>query len=360
MYVKERRWLKRKVANNGEIVYDTVTRNIYRNGEESEIYADEDIFDLSTFDSRAPLKVYFDFTYLCNLECRHCITNSSPNVDRHNELSSERIASIMNELATIGVLEIGVGGGEPLCHQGIYPLLTHAKAVGLNVILTTNGILVTEKIARKLKDIDVSEVRVSFDGSEKVHNNIRGVGSYYKSLKALIVLLEEDIKAVPRITICDDEREGLEELFIDLAAVGANTIKAGLVFPRGRATVKENEHLFKYKRDNGMAMDLLEMAKKHGLNLKLTGDMALNSSTADGGDLRLGKRKSCGAGFETGYIAPNGNVQPCSGMPSRVFGNMRKDSFITSWAGQKAKKWRDFTSTHDSWFLCGNSDSYDR
>lgn len=351
------RWIKRNVFGDGEVIYDTVSRNIYRDGVKPVIDKDTKIYSLPTFDSRAPLKVYFDFTYLCNLECRHCITNSSPRVNIDNELSSKHIKSIIDELAAIGIFEIGIGGGEPLCRADIYQILAHARTKGLNTVLTTNGILVTSKVAQRLNEARVSEVRVSFDGSEAVHDSIRGFGTYRKTLEALRVLVENGLKTEPRITICKDDKASLHNLFQDLVDIGVTTGKISLVFPRGRAALKENRDLFKYRRNKETAQLFMDLAREHGLDIKVPGDLALEARVIDGGELRRGKRSSCGAGFQTAYISPYGTVLPCSGMTDYIFGNVKSDSFMSSWTSQKAKNWRRFTSTHKSWFLCGYIDS---
>jgi MoaA/NifB/PqqE/SkfB family radical SAM enzyme len=352
MNVFSHHWIKRDIDDSGEIYYDTISRNVYDVGAITEPIKNQEIYSRSTFSPKAPLKIYFDFTYFCNLECRHCITNSSPRVDRQDELSFKRIISILDELAEIGVLEIGVGGGEPLCRSDIFQHLAYAKTIGLNTILTTNGTLVTSGVARKLNEAGVSEVRVSFDGSEFVHDNIRGAGSYQKALKALRILMDNNVKTEPRITICNDEKEGICKLFKDLVLAGANNVKIGLIFPKGRAVLKENQTLFKYPRDRVTAQMLLDLARESALDVKMVGDLAFDDCLADGKDLRKGQRKSCGAGFRTGYISPYGKVQPCSGMPERVFGSVRTDSFMSSWTSQSAENWRQSISNHHSWFLC--------
>lgn len=352
MNKNRQRWVYRKTLE-GDVYYDTDTRKVYRNGGEEVQAAKQDYFSLPTFDPRAPLKTYFDFTYLCNLECRHCITNSSPRVDRRNELPPERICSIMDELAAVGVLEIAVGGGEPLCHSHIFSFLDHARAIGLNVVVTTNGVLITAEIAKRLKECQVSEVRVSFDGSQKVHDSIRGVGNYQKAIRAVKFLIQSGVRIMPHLTICNDDKLGLDILFRELAATGAGTLKANLLRPLGRATLKENQELFRYSRDTGMSEYLLELAQKHGLELRLPDDGASVSKTADGQDLRRGKRRSCGAGLVTVYISPSGDVQPCSGMTNKVFGNVRSNPFMSAWTGETANAWRQFANSHDSFFACG-------
>lgn len=331
------------------ICYDTYTRKIYRNGAHPILGTNQGIYSHPTFDSQAPLKVYFDFTYLCNLECRHCITNSSPGADRQNELSSERIISIMNELAAIGVLEISIGGGEPLCHPDIFLFLEHARAVRENVVLTTNGLLVTSEVAKRLGELKVSEVRVSFDGSQIVHDSICGIGTYRNAINALKLLVHNGVTPVARLTICHDDRHGLDTLFKDLAMTGVGTVKAALVEPLGRAALKENQDLFRYPRDTVIANYLLELAQKYDLRLKLPFDLALTPELADGWELRPGKRKNCGAGFETAYISPNGNVQPCSGQPNFIFGNVSSNSFMSVWTSDSADNWHQFAVTHDSY-----------
>lgn len=356
MVIRTQRWLRRETSN-GYIFYDTETRQAYRDGSDMVLITSSDIYSPPTFDSRAPLKVYFDFSYLCNLECRHCITNSSPRVDRQNELPADRIAAIMDELASVGVLEIAVGGGEPLVYPELYTLLDHAGAAGLNVVLTTNGHLITTETARRLKDVQVFEVRVSFDGSQAVHDYIRGPGAYRKALDAVRFLVQQGLIAIPRVTVCNDDLDGLDSLFEDLAATGASTIKAGLLEQKGRAALEENLELSRYPRDGTTARYLHTLARKHSLELKLPDDLASCFEFADGGDLRQGEHRSCGAGLVTAYISPYGNVQPCSSLPNWVIGNIGTDSFMNVWTNSCADKWHRCASTNGAWRCCINQDS---
>jgi MoaA/NifB/PqqE/SkfB family radical SAM enzyme len=344
-------WVRRTVSD-GDIYYDRDTRTVYRNRPQVISGNEQPLWSLPTFISEAPLKVYFDFTYLCNLECRHCITNSSPRAEKINELRSDRIKTIMDELASIGVLELGIGGGEPLCHSDLFSFLTHARTLQLNIVLTTNGILVTPLVAERIKESGISELRVSFDGSQPVHDLIRGIGNYRKALEAIKLLIRHGVKAVPRLTVCNDETLGLDNLFKDLKLIGATSIKVAIIEPRGRASLSTNKGLFKYERDDKISSVLLDLAQKYDLKLKLPSDLAGCAELADGGDLRLGKIKSCGSGLETAYISPYGNVQPCSGTPEYVFGNVKDNSFISVWKNAAADSWRKRACSSCSWCLC--------
>ena len=345
------RWVRRSTPD-GDAIYDRDSRKVYRNRLPPMISETQDLWSLPTFQTEAPLKVYFDFSYFCNLECRHCITNSSSRADRKKELKSERIMAVMDELAAIGVLELGIGGGEPLCHSDIFRLLTHAVNLQLTVVLTTNGVLVTPEIAKHLNEIGVSEVRVSFDGSEPVHDSIRGNGRYQQALKAVKMLLNSGVNTVPRVTLCNDDRSGIDTLFREFKSVGANSTKVSLVEPQGRAALKENQDLFKYPRDDTTALFCVELAQKNGIALMLPSDLAILPELLDGGEIREGKRKSCGSGLETAYISPEGNVQPCSGTPNYPFGSVKSDRFMKVWTSPSATMWRQQACSNCSYCLC--------
>lgn len=346
---KTSRWIYRQ-TQNGDIYYDRKNRAIHRN-EQAGIVA-LDLCRSPGFDARAPIKVYFDFSYLCNLKCRHCITDSSPQADRAGELGTERIAELIEELARLSVLELGIGGGEPLIHPDIVSFLEMAENSGLNIVLTTNGLPVTAAIADRLKNMEHLETRVSLDGSRQVHENIRGPGTYDRTFAGIRTFLANDVPAVARLTLCNDDPQGLDELFTDLANAGVKTVKCCVFEPLGRGARDENHYLAKYPRSTATAARLADLAKKHRLELKLPADMAPASEMVDGGDLRRGKIKTCGAGFETGYISPRGEVRPCSGVSSRVFGNVATNSFIDVWTSPAAQDWRKRSLCHGHWSLC--------
>lgn len=345
------RWVHRKTTD-GDVYYDRDTRTVYRSLPEAMPGNVPNLWSPPTFQTEAPLKVYFDFSYLCNLECRHCITFSSPRINQKNELDPDRIMAIMKELASIGVLELGIGGGEPLCRPDLFFLLFQSCALGLNAIVTTNGCLVTEEIAQRFRESGIYEVRVSFDGPKAVHDYIRGPGVYDKALKAIRTLTRAGVRTVPRLTLSRSDPSGLDSLFTDLQSAGASSIKAGLLERRGRASLPQNHDLFDYTRDQTTAALLLETSQKYGLELKMVSDLAGCAELADGGELRLGKIKSCGAGMETAYISPEGKVQPCSGTPEIPFGEVKNSSFMDVWTNNLANAWREQARSSCNWCLC--------
>ena len=133
----------------------------------------------------APLAVTFNLTNLCNLKCPHCYQDASAS-KTSNEVSTKEIFSIIYQLSQFGVMGMLYGGGEPLMHPDIFKILRFTIKLGLFANLSTNGTLITEKIAQKIKDTGVSRVTISLDGIEETHDKMRGkTGTFQRTLQGI-------------------------------------------------------------------------------------------------------------------------------------------------------------------------------
>jgi len=301
----------------------------------------EQVLELSTFDEMAPLKLYYDPTYRCNLRCRHCITESSPQRDTADELDARQAAAMLRELGRVGVFEVQYGGGEPLCHPGLFRLLEVGRDAGLNQLLTTNGLLITRAVARRLARLDLLEIRVSFEGDEPFHETIRGRGTYRKALRAVAELVESGVRTVARLTLCRGSDEGLPALFEDLAARGVKRLKGVTIKGVGRASCPENRELLGYPTDRATARRLQTLGAEHGIVVELSADdFSLDAEAARDRKPRFRHARNCGSGFETAYVAPDGGVHPCAGLRAHAFGTVRSMSFMEAWTSPEADAFR--------------------
>ena len=299
------------------------------------------VYTSPSFLGTAPLKVYFDFTNRCNLSCRHCITSSSPHVDTTGELSPERIVSLVAEMAQLGVLELATGGGEPLFHPHWPMLFKSVTDTGMNLIVTTNGLLLTQQTVEKLRHIAPLEIRVSFDGGPTLHEHVRGANTYRRALRGLARLVTNEIAATARLTLCRGAEEELPILFSDLQAIGVATIKIAVTKPAGRAATETGSHLVGGMPDRDKALQLIRLGKQFGLTAQLSAD-DFPLSIIDAGDpkLRDAETRSCGAGLETCYITPKGQILGCVVLPNLGFGDLQNQTFRAAWEGNLARDYR--------------------
>ncbi len=115
---------------------------------------------------RAPnqlAKVYIEPTSRCNLACPMCIRESwSEAQGNMSEVTFGRLLEGLTGLERKPVIVFG-GFGEPLFHPRILQMLEQAKQVAERVEVITNGLLVTEQMARELLRLQLDVVWFSVD-----------------------------------------------------------------------------------------------------------------------------------------------------------------------------------------------------
>jgi len=126
-----------------------------------------------------------NITWYCNLSCKHCYVVQS---DEYMEYDTFK--SCVDQFYQMGGLKILISGGEPLLHPGIWNFLTYARNKPLRVVLLTNGYLIDDETAAKLRHF-VDEVQISLDGL-RGHEKLRGTG-YKPVIKSISRLIEHGV-----------------------------------------------------------------------------------------------------------------------------------------------------------------------
>lgn len=311
------------------------------------------VYSAATFWEKAPLRAYFDYTNLCNLHCAHCITSSGPDARTDLELSTPRVLEIIQELAALGVFEIQVSGGEPLVHHDWREILACITMSGTNLILTTNGTRLTDRTVADLLAIKPLEVRVSFDGAESLHDSIRGRGAYAKAIAGVSRLVASGIPTAARFTLVQNGELELPKLCDDLAKVGVQRLKVAVIKEAGRAAEGHGRELLRALPTLDLANGLKRLGGNTGIDIQLSmDDFPVDVEVSHDPKLRDAERPNCGAGFETCYIAPRGDVLGCVTIPGMGFGNVRDRSFRDVWESRVAGEYRHQATASGARRLC--------
>jgi MoaA/NifB/PqqE/SkfB family radical SAM enzyme len=132
-------------------------------------------------------------TYRCDLACAMC--DLPARGDRRRELDTDGLRGVLDGMRDLGVLGVGITGGEPLLRPDLLDLVRHGTEQGLLMHVNTNGTLVTDEVARGLAAHGAASVNVSLDGPDAgTHDRLRGrQGSFARVLRAAARLC-----AVPR------------------------------------------------------------------------------------------------------------------------------------------------------------------
>ncbi len=145
----------------------------------------------------------------CNLHCKYCfLENSFGRNYRFDRMTRQTLIKGLDLFFRVSTgtendkRKILFYGGEPLLNRdvlidGIEYIRTHHESARTDCSLITNGSLITEGFARRIRDLDVS-VSVSLDGKSDAHNMVRihadGSGAFDEARHGFSLLNRAGVK----------------------------------------------------------------------------------------------------------------------------------------------------------------------
>ena len=140
----------------------------------------------------------------CNMTCDHCFTMSPIGLNADKFIDLDTIRRIGNEAHELGIFELDLQGGELLLDTGyLYDVLKNLGTERFYVYVTTNGFLMTQEIANKLKSLGVDRVSVSIDSMDPdTHDKFRGKKkAWERAIGALEMVKKAGITPYMNITV---------------------------------------------------------------------------------------------------------------------------------------------------------------
>ena len=267
--------------------------------------------------ANVPLSVQFDLTYRCNERCVHCYLDH----DDHGELTTAEIRGILDQLAAAGTLFLIFSGGELLLRRDLFELLGHARALMFDVKLKTNGILLRQAEADRIRDAGVREVQLSvYSHRADVHDAITKVpGSFERTIEAIRLLRARGIRVlIANVLMTSNafDYAGVQALARSLGAESTvdPTITPMMNGDTGVLSLRvEPPKLLQIFRDRSLVPD----------------DFCAPPSSAAPDQDTL-EAMPCSAGHTACYISPYGEVFPCVQFPLPT-GNLRSQRFEQIW-----------------------------
>jgi radical SAM protein with 4Fe4S-binding SPASM domain len=264
-----------------------------------------------------PLSVQFDITYRCNERCVHCYLDH----DDHGEMTTAEIMDVLAQLADAGVFFLSLSGGEVLMRRDFFEILERARQLLFNVKVKTNGVMIHQKEAARLRELGVEQVQISvYSHRPEVHDAITKLpGSLKRTIRAIRFLKSQGLK----VTIANVLMAG--NLF-DQSGVIALSKELGVTYTLDPTITPkmDGDTSILALRIPGSALNQIFR------NPELVGDveefcappLAPDQDTMDG--------YPCSAGHTACYISPYGDVFPCVQFPLPS-GNVRREKFLDIW-----------------------------
>lgn len=132
----------------------------------------------------------------CNFSCIYCYETDRPSIYM-TEQTEDAIMSFLSQNKQLRSVLVTWYGGEPLLNFSCIQRLTkkiRTLDVHFSAMIVTNGFLLTENVARQLKELSITKVQVTLDGPKSIHDSRRilksGKGTYDQILKNIVFLHE--------------------------------------------------------------------------------------------------------------------------------------------------------------------------
>jgi molybdenum cofactor biosynthesis enzyme MoaA len=109
-----------------------------------------------------PRKMTVAITAYCNLRCIGC--RYGRDFMPGQQLSLETVETLLDDAKPAGIETVRLYGGEPLLHPALPKMVRHAIDLGLSTYVTTNGLLLKQKI-KPLYDAGLRNITIGFYGT---------------------------------------------------------------------------------------------------------------------------------------------------------------------------------------------------
>jgi len=285
-------------------------------------------------------------TLACNLRCSHC--GSIAGRAKRDELSLKACLNIVDQLADLGCELITLSGGEPTLKRGWDQIARRCTERGIYTNMVTNGVFkspeAAREIARRARRAGMSNVGISIDGPQEIHDAIRGPGSFKSSMESVRIFGEEGMSVAVMTTVHRSNYEHLETVRALAIEAGARMWRLQLGKSMGNL---EQSDLISPNQIKELIPRLARLKRKGKIHLAVgdsIGYYGPHDRVLRGRGWR-GRReewRGCQAGMQAIGIEADGSIKGCLSLQAKmgagandpdpfVDGNLKKRSLASIW-----------------------------
>lgn len=307
-----------------------------------------------------PTYLEFNITSKCNARCLMCNIWKDKH---HQDLSFNEIESIILSPVLSEVKRINITGGEPFLRKDLEDIISLMNSKLKNIreiLISTNGLLgsaIVDQIRRILEILNPNinlHVGISFDGMANEHERIRNISGIHRTaldtVRGLSALLNQRLEVQAHVAISPLNINCLKEIYDYLHEIVEKVVFFPVIISEPAFQNKEQRVILAF--DSKLRSLLVDFFLFLLRNDPPSPNIYYYSRLIE--LLRTGERNiPCTAGYRFMHIDAEGNINPCSFVPSDLsFGNIHSHPLEAIWTGKNSKRTRERLKKYEFCHKC--------
>lgn len=312
----------------------------YRIDNHKLIYHPQKVADWLDGKTVYPINAEIGLSGACNHRCVFCCIDYMGYVPHF--LSEETVQKSMDEMHQLGLKSVVfAGNGEPLLNKDAVNIINNTKRLGIDVAMSTNGVLFTEDIAKECMN-SISWIRFSTSaGTEETYHKIHqgqdgDLDKVFTNIyNAACLKRKKKMKTVlgVQIVMTPDNEDEVVLLAKKIKDLGADqfSVKSLGWNPMTNSDLRNTVNRKEYYAHRESMIRELENLNDDNFRAVYRGNRVSKS-------IETRKYQECYASPFHVCIDANGDVVPCCaflGVSTMSFGNIHENTFEEIWRGEK-------------------------
>ena len=172
-----------------------------------------------------PLWLLLELTYRCPLHCVFCY-NPTDFAKVGPELDTEDWLRVLREARTLGAVQLGLSGGEPLVRDDLELIVAEAHRLGFYINLITSGVGLNETRIAALKAAGLDHIQLSFqDSSKQMNDFLSSTRTFELKSKVAALIKQYDYPMVLNVVLHRLNIDHVEEILNMADRLGAEYVE---------------------------------------------------------------------------------------------------------------------------------------
>lgn len=290
--------------------------------------------------TNSPIAIQLHLTRKCNLNCYYCSADEFIKKEKEKELDTKEWVNLLKRLKEIQVFDVSFSGGEIFLRKDIFKILeTAVKCNFPKMRLTTNGTLISDAVAKRLKSLNFKNIEISLDGNKEMNDQIRGEGSFNKTIEGINNLVNNGIIPSIRFTPLKNNYKKLNEMADLLYSFNIKKFALNSLKPTGKCSKIYKDIMLDFFIETEELHKIIDNIREKYSDFKIgkpdkfyknvpiqyyENRLSLNSKNKQ-------KLKPCSAAHSSCNITSSGWIIPCSELFDFKGGNIREKDILDIW-----------------------------